>query len=93
MNVNDRRYDKPGTLIASLDEDELLSKPFIDDSEMQEAFEFGEKALYSVKAAIERYVPNVLTLMDGYFSRSLLPPEENPNLRSNAEIFAKFRLD
>ncbi len=94
MNVNDRRYDKPGTLMSALEEDEFLPKPdFADNSEMDEVFEFGKKAIYSVRAAIERYVPGALDLIEGYFSRSLLPPEENPDLRTNAEIFAKFNLD
>jgi hypothetical protein len=58
--------------------------------ESAEAIEFGKNALNAVTAAIELYLPGALKLIDSYYTRSIVPPEQNPNMRTNAEIFEKF---
>ncbi|MEM4254176.1 MAG: hypothetical protein QXR48_02205 [Candidatus Woesearchaeota archaeon] len=92
--VNDRRYDSGKYCFFEV-EDTFQCVPAYseNDLEKEDAFEFGRKALEAAKRKIALNAPGALELIEGYCSRTLLPPEENPNLRTNAEIFAKFKLD
>ncbi|MEM2916414.1 MAG: hypothetical protein QXT19_03610 [Candidatus Woesearchaeota archaeon] len=94
VTVNDRRYDSGRYSLFQIEDTYKCVPAYSEnDLEKEDAFEFGRKALEAAKRKIALNAPGALELIEGYCSRTLLPPEENPNLRTNAEIFAKFKLD
>jgi len=82
--VNDREYNR------ACECDPEKWKPLDEDAETTQAIEFGIEKLKDVREYLKEKVPEFLCLIDGYFSRSLLPLEDQPAIRSNEEIFEKF---
>ena len=62
------------------------------ENETKEAIEFGQRAVRAVYSHIRGKVPGLGALINGYYSRSLPVIENDPDLRMNSEIFAKFNL-
>jgi hypothetical protein len=62
------------------------------ENEVKEALEFGQRAVRAVYSHISGKVPGLGALIKGYYSRSLPVIENDPDLRTNSEIFAKFNL-
>jgi hypothetical protein len=60
------------------------------EQEASDALEFGRRAAKAVYAQITAKAPQLCDLMKGYYSRTLPIIENDPDLRTNEEIFEKF---
>lgn len=92
MYVNDRLYHNPKIQQCGEQRDswrELTKK----EEEAVDVFNFGKKSLDDVNKHLSLLIPGVVSLMDRYFSRTLLPGDEFTDSRSNSEIFRNFSLD
>jgi hypothetical protein len=89
INVNGRRYYRK-LLCEEMAEELSLANENDSETERKEALEFASKAIASTQKVLAQRIPALMKLIEDYYSRSMLPPEDHPDLRSNAEIFAKF---
>jgi hypothetical protein len=62
------------------------------ENEANEALEFGQRAFRAVYSHISTKIPGLGALINGYYARALPIVENDPDLRTNSEIFAKFNL-
>lgn len=86
--VNDREYERPCGNCDDDDEEE----PKYCREEIEKAIEFGIEKLRDIREYLKEKAPEFMKLVSGYFSRSLLPIEDQPSIRFNEEIFEKFSL-
>ena len=93
VSINERYYTNPETSVLKEFKSALGIQENEDiDSEKRQVIKFGEHAYSAALKYLKTRIPDAINLIEGYFSRSLLPPESQPALRTNEEILARFNL-
>jgi hypothetical protein len=89
ISVNDRNYNTP---LPGAKKKESWETKTESEDERDDALTFGKEVLDAVEKYLQNKVPALMELINGYYSRSLMAPESQPQYRSNKEIFDKFDL-